>query len=609
MKGSASVPLKRGWRGLVVAVLALVFLSMLVPLVFLLGLHNGFHSGYAPEVQSSDAGSGFRNYDPEDRGKIPSESDTSKHLDELIRRLGPSISKEVGLPAEPKGSNNSEGLPIPPMVLPKPLPVLNGDKGVASDELEKSCQLEFGSYCIWSKEHKEDMKDSMVKKLKDNLFVARAYYPTIAKLPAHDMLSRELRQNIQEFERILSESSTDADLPRDVEKKLQKMEAAIGKAKSCTVDCTNVDKKLRQILDLTEDETYFHRKQSAFLYQLAIQTMPKSLHCLSMRLTVEYFRSQLIDLEVPRDDIYEDPTLHHHVIFSNHLLASSVVINSTVMHAMDSGNQVFHVITDGQNYIAMKLWFFRNSYKNATVRVLNIEDLNLTHSDKSDMFLTLSDEFRVSIRRSVDKPSSIQFRTEYISVFGPKHFLLPEIFRNLKKVVVLDDDVVVQRDLSSLWSLDMEGKVNGALEYCGVRLGQLKSYLGDNIFNSNSCAWMSGLNVIDLEKWRELNLTETYQNLLQHNRRGGGELSRVRSLPANLLAFQDQIYSLESSWVVSGLGHNYGVDPQTINDASVLHYNGNMKPWLEIGIPKYKGYWKKFLKRDDPFMDDCNVNP
>ncbi|KAB2621742.1 hypothetical protein D8674_023924 [Pyrus ussuriensis x Pyrus communis] len=34
---------KRRWKGLVIGVLGLVFPSMLVPLLFLLGLHNGFH--------------------------------------------------------------------------------------------------------------------------------------------------------------------------------------------------------------------------------------------------------------------------------------------------------------------------------------------------------------------------------------------------------------------------------------------------------------------------------------------------------------------------------------------------------------------------------------
>ena len=53
----------------------------------------------------------------------------------------------------------------------------------------------------------------MVKKLKDQLFVARAYYPTITKLPGQDKLTREMKQNIQDLEHIFSEATTDADLP------------------------------------------------------------------------------------------------------------------------------------------------------------------------------------------------------------------------------------------------------------------------------------------------------------------------------------------------------------------------------------------------------------
>uniref|UniRef100_A0A453HWT9 Uncharacterized protein n=1 Tax=Aegilops tauschii subsp. strangulata TaxID=200361 RepID=A0A453HWT9_AEGTS len=36
---------------------------------------------------------------------------------------------------------------------------------------------------------------------------------------------------------------------------------------------------------------------------------------------------------------------------------------------------------------------------------------------------------------------------------------------------------------------------------------------------------------------------------------------------------------------------------------------GNMKPWLELGIPDYKKYRRRFLTREDRFMDECNVNP
>lgn len=323
-----------------------------------------------------------------------------------------------------------------------------------------------------------------------------------------------------------------------IEKKSKRMEAAIARAKSFQVECSNVDKKLRQILDMTEDESNFHMKQSAFLYQLAIQTMPKSLHCLSMRLTVEYFRSP--PDEVSQADKYTDPLLHHFVIFSNNVLASSVVINSTVLHAkvsfqnlihalfvlckivfvlrltfnhvmfQESHKLVFHVLTDRQNFYAMKQWFLSSTFKEATIQVLNIEELNFNYHDKkTSSHLLLPMEFRVHFQ-GFDYPSTHGV-AQYISVFSNAHYLLPDIFHTLKKVVVLDDDIVVQQDLSHLWNLNMDGKVNGATQFCTLRLGQLKSYLGESSFNENSCAWMSGLNVIDLIRWRELRLSETYR--------------------------------------------------------------------------------------------------
>ena len=39
-----------------------------------------------------------------------------------------------------------------------------------------------------------------------------------------------------------------------------------------------------------------------------------------------------------------------------------------------------------------------------------------------------------------------------------------QLFPSLNKVVFLDDDIVIQTDLSPLWDIDMNGKVNGAVE-------------------------------------------------------------------------------------------------------------------------------------------------
>lgn len=572
---------KRRWRAFVIAaVLGLVLLSMLVPLAFLLGLHNSFRSAtaYATEKQSS-ASNGLEVYNQHKGSNSANQSkgDQSTHAEDLIKRLIPTLPKDFDTSAlkevENKTTGKVAGLPVP-IGVPKPDRGVNstriggaaevsGNKKGVSEESENFCEVKFGSYCLWRQDHKEEMKDYMVKKLKDRLYVARAYYPSIAKLPARNKLSQELKQNIQEFERVLSETSTDADLPQRMGKRLEKMEVVIARAKSIVLDCNNVDKKLRQLVDLTEDEANFHMKQSAFLYQLAVQTVPKSLHCLSMRLAVEYFKSPPPDAEQSMAEKYMNPSLQHFVIFSNNILASSVVINSTVMHTRDK---------------------------------------------ETPSHLSLSEEFRVSFH-SGENPSRTYTRTQYMSVFSHSHYLLPKIFHALEKLVVLDDDIVVQRDLSALWSLDLEGKVNGALQFCEVRLAQLKNYLGENISDGNSCAWMSGVNIVDLARWRQLDLTGTFHRLLQEHLNRGEESFQAASVRATLLAFQDLVHPLDDTWMLSGLGHDYGLNIEAVKKAGVLHFNGNMKPWIDMGIPKYRGYWKRFLIRENQFLSDCNVNP
>lgn len=85
-------------------------------------------------------------------------------------------------------------------------------------------------------------------------------------------------------------------------------------------------------------------------------------------------------------------------------------------------------------------------------------------------------------------------------------------------------------------------------------------------------------------------------------------LSRTTTLSASLLTFEGLVYALEDNWMISGLGHNYGVDSEALKAAAVLHFDGSMKPWLELGIPKYKSFWRKFLNPQDQFLNDCNVD-
>ncbi|GKB90167.1 probable galacturonosyltransferase 9 [Tanacetum coccineum] len=94
---------------------------------------------------------------------------------------------------------------------------------------------------------------------------------------------------------------------------------------------------------------------------------------------------------------FEDPKLYHYAIFSDNVNAVSVVVNSTVTNAKEQRKHVFHIITDKMNLAAMKVWF-------KIVR-----------------------------------------------------FYLPEMYLKLHRILFLDDDAVVQKDLTAPWKVDMDG--------------------------------------------------------------------------------------------------------------------------------------------------------
>lgn len=101
-----------------------------------------------------------------------------------------------------------------------------------------------------------------------------------------------------------------------------------------------------------------------------------------------------------------------------------------------------------------------------------------------------------------------------------------QLFPNLDKIVFLDDDVVIQRDLAPLWDIDLEGKVNGAVETCRGEDEWVMSKTFRNYFNfshpliaqnlnPDECAWAYGMNIFDLRAWRKASIRDTYHSWLK----------------------------------------------------------------------------------------------
>lgn len=103
----------------------------------------------------------------------------------------------------------------------------------------------------------------------------------------------------------------------------------------------------------------------------------------------------------------------------------------------------------------------------------------------------------------------------------------PQLFPDLSKIVFLDDDVVVQHDLSSLWEINLHGKVVGAVvdSWCGQECCPGRKYkdyfnftnpvIASSTLDFGRCGWLYGMNVFDLMAWRKTNITAAYHQWLK----------------------------------------------------------------------------------------------
>ncbi|OWM63074.1 probable galacturonosyltransferase 6 isoform X2 [Punica granatum] len=439
--------------------------------------------------------------------------------------------------------------------------------------------------------------DKKVKEMKDQLVRAKAYL-NFAPPGSNSHFVKELKLRIKELERAMGDPSKDTNLSRSAWQKSRAMEASLSKASHIYSDCSAMATKLRAMTYNAEEQVRVQQDQAAYLLHLAARTTLKGLHCLTMRLTAEYFALLPEERKFDNQQKVHDQDLHHYAIFSDNVLACAVVVNSTVSSALDPEKIVFHIVTDSLNLPAISMWFLLNPPVKATLDIRSMQDFEWLSPKR---------------RSALEKHNSRDPR--YTSALNHLRFYLPDVFPLLNKILLFDHDVVVQRDLSELWNVNMMGKVNGAVQTCQEGEGSFRrmdTYINfsdpfvSERFDPNSCTWAFGMNLFDLQEWRRQNLTAVYSSYLQMN--GRDPLWKAGSLPLGWLIFYNQTVPLDKRWQILGLGYDSGIPRSEIDRAAVIHYDGVMKPWLEIGIGKYKGYWSRRISYHHPYLQQCNIH-
>ncbi|XP_065006776.1 probable galacturonosyltransferase 10 [Musa acuminata AAA Group] len=457
---------------------------------------------------------------------------------------------------------------------------------------------------------------SFTRQIVDQISIAKALV-VISKDDNNVQFATELSSQIQKCQAVLSSAATRGTQLTSIEMEaaIRDMAFLIYQAHELQYDSATMIMKMKGQFRSLNDKMKSETDKSTKYGQIAAEELPKGLYCLGIRLTMEWLWNPNVQRELSEGKHVSkkltDNSLYHYCVFSDNILAASVVVNSTTMNSRHPDMIVFHLVTDEVNHASMRAWFSMNSFRGATIEVQKVEDFTWLNASYVPVLKQLqnSETQNYYFSGSGDNRTPIKFRNpKYLSMLNHLRFYIPEVYPALQKVVFLDDDVVVQKDISELFTINLNGNVMGAVETCMETFHRFHKYLNYSHplirahFDPDACGWAFGMNVMDLREWREKNVTGIYHYWQERN--ADHTLWKLGTLPPGLLAFYGLVENLDTKWHVLGLGYT-NVDPSQIKNGAVLHYNGNLKPWLKIGMEKYKGLWEQYVDYSHPMLEQC----
>lgn len=216
----------------------------------------------------------------------------------------------------------------------------------------------------------------------------------------------------------------------------------------------------------------------------------------------------------------------------------------------------------------------------------NINKIKQTISSKnlSLFWIRLKDAIPENSRLPLDN-STYPLNT-YVRLFL-FHFLPISVNR----AIYLDVDMIVLKDIECLWDMDIDNHVIAAVidihEKVSMPLGGIKNYKELGI-HPDTKYFNSGLLLVDLHKWREMNVTNLILETIESNK--------------NFVAYPDQ-YGLN----VVFANNWYELNPKWNNFA----YNIESAPYLVHFIavkPIFKGYYFD-VKYKNMFYEFLKLTP
>lgn len=174
---------------------------------------------------------------------------------------------------------------------------------------------------------------------------------------------------------------------------------------------------------------------------------------------------------------------------------------------------------------------------------------------------------------------------DYLTKAAYLRLFLPNIIpQEINKILYLDCDLVVLKDIRYLYEIDLKNKPLAA-----VKDVKSQEIIRIYFYHGLKSYFNSGVMLIDLGVWRKQNVTEKSIEFINKHAK---ELTTADQDVLNCL-FKDDWLELPKI---------YNTDPKheaanslPAKDTAILHYSDKIKPWSYLYFGKNKKYYFKYL--------------
>ena len=263
---------------------------------------------------------------------------------------------------------------------------------------------------------------------------------------------------------------------------------------------------------------------------------------------------------------------------------------------MDKGSINIVTVSD-DNYSChlgvMLCSLFENKSTEKVIKVylidVGISDSNINKLRK----ISNTYKFKLEISR-FDSETFNNFETRsHISNAAYYKISIPDLYPNLEKVLFLDCDLIVKKDIEELWNINVESVYLAAVE------NPLFNRYDELFLPEGTITFNSGIMLINLAKWREDNISQKVTKFLEENShkirlhdQGGFNALMYKNWKEISPKCNQQSKFFELSYKQTTFTKEAFLTAK--KDPSIIHYTTSSKPWHYLNTHPYESEYHKY---------------